>query len=282
VIWERTLEGTGGDAIHAPPLATESMVVVGATVGDVNQREGRRDAYFALDATTGASRWIAQFERHPDNGVILTQAPAQHGDVIVIHELSLVGDIARPAGIDVATGALRWKSAIGNDVLVDGVLVGVDLVRQSPQDPLAAIALDASTGQTLWRQPQLRGRPIADLDRRHVLYTSTQVIAVDPRSESSRWSVPVADESPRPILFKFAASVDDTHTLVFTTTPLSNASTPKTNLQLIDVTTAEVLAEVDHDFFTAGYAIVGDNVFLIGATGPADPSPIIGYRLIRR
>jgi outer membrane protein assembly factor BamB len=282
VTWERTLEGTGGNAIHAPPLATESMVVVGATVGNVDQREGRKDAYFALDARTGTRRWVTQFDRHPDNGVILTQAPVQHRDLVVVHQLSLIGDIARPAGIDAMTGALRWNSAIGNDVLVDGVLLGVDLVRQNPQDPLAAIALDASTGQILWRQPQLRGRPIVDLARRHVLYTSAQVIAVDPRSGSSRWSVPVADDLPRPILFKFAASVDDMHVLVFTTTPLSNVGTPRTNMQLINLTTGEVLADLDHEFFTAGYEIVGDNVFLIGSTGPTDPSPIIGYQLVRR
>jgi outer membrane protein assembly factor BamB len=281
LIWERTLEGTGGDAIHAAPLATDRLIVVGAMIGDVNRREGRKDAYFALDAKTGASRWIAQFDRHPDNGVILTQAPVRHRDLVVVHELSLLGDIPRPAGIDAETGKLRWNSAIGNDVLVDGVLIGYDLVRQSSQDPLAAIALDASTGQTLWRQPQLRGRPIADLDRRHVVYSGSQVVAVDPRSGASRWSVPVADELPRPILSKFAVSVDDTHILVFTTSPLSNVGTPRTNLQLINVANGEVLADLDHDFFTAGYEIVGDNVFLIGATGPADPSVVAGYRLVR-
>jgi hypothetical protein len=277
-VWERTLDGARGNAISAPPLAADDIVVVGAMVGDVEQRAGRTDSYFAFDAATGVSRWKTHFDRHADNGVILLQAPTRHENVVVVHEVSSRGQ-ARPAGVDALTGQVRWQSEIGNAVLVGDVLIGLDLVRADPQQPVVAKALSVRTGQTLWRDDQMRGSPFVDDPRRLAWLWGLQLAAVETRTGSVRWTVPIPPEASIGRAFRQVVSLDD-HVLLISTTPPSNVTQPRAVVQLLAIRTGAVVTHAEHDLFITMSRRVGDMIVLIGSKGPTHPSAVIGYRIV--
>ena len=279
-MWERTIAGTEQGQVHATPAANEEVVVVGV-IGD--RRSAVKDTYLAFEAGTGAPRWSVEFDRAPANIALwISQAPRLYENtLVVVHVANVPTDIARPAGLDLATGRVRWFSSIGNEVLIGDTLVGLDRVRDSPQQPLAAIGVDVLTGQTRWRDDALRTF-YSPLDASSPsAFVSDRFVLVDPRSGTRRLDVPLNDLSTERPLFRRGFVLDDSRAVTLTSTPQSNVTVASTSIQARDLSSGRALAAFNELGFATAHHVGGDLLVAVLARGPNEPSVIVAYRITR-
>lgn len=279
-VWERLVAGTEQGEVHASPAANDDVVVVGG-IGD--RRSAVRDTYAAFDATTGAPRWAAQFDRAPENIALrITQPPRLYENaVVVVHVATVLTDIARPAGIDLATGRVLWFASIGNEVLLDDTLVGLDRVRDSPQQLLAAIGVDVLTGQTRWRDSELRnGYWPLDVSS-HAAFVSDRFVVVAPRTGTRLLDVPLSGQSTDRPLFRRGFLLDDRKAVVLTTTPPTNVTVASTSIQTRDLDKGTTLAAFDQHGFATAHQLGDDLLVAVLARGPTEASVIVAYRITR-
>ncbi|HUP75441.1 MAG TPA: hypothetical protein VM282_20520 [Acidimicrobiales bacterium] len=190
-------------------------------------------------------------------------------------------DIARPAGLDLATGRVLWFSSIGNEVLIGDTVVGLDRVRDFPQLPLAVIGVDVLSGQARWRDADLRAA-YSPLDAASpAAFVSDRFVVVDPRSGTRRVDAPLADLSAERLLFRRGFVLDDSRAVIVTTSPQSNVSVANTSIQTRDLSNGRVLATFDEAGFATAHQVGGDLLVAVLARGPDEPSVIVAYRFTR-
>ena len=138
--------------ITSAPALASGLVLVGTWKGDV----------VALDAATGVLKWHASLGANGDElyggprGVV--------GSVVVSGSVAYAASgSCVAAAFDVQTGRTRWRRTIcstarNDDIFaspaVGGglVLIGISILGDRPTDRGREIALDASTGRTVWEQ----------------------------------------------------------------------------------------------------------------------------------
>ncbi|MEO5840646.1 MAG: PQQ-binding-like beta-propeller repeat protein [Acidimicrobiales bacterium] len=279
IAWQRPVAGTGQGEVHVSPAVNDTVVVVGG-VGD--RRRPVSDTYTAYEAGTGALRWTAQFDRDPANIPLwISQAPRLYENAVVVVQVATVlTDIARPAGLDVATGRVLWLSSIGNEVLIGDTLVGLDRVRDSPQQPLAAIGIDVLTGTTRWRDGSLRAFWPLEASSPAAL-VSDRFVVLDPRSGTHRMDVPLNDVPTNRPLYRRGFVLDGGKAVTVTSTPQTNVTTASTSIQTRDLDRGTTLAAFDEPGFAPTFKFGGDLLVAVLARGPNEQSVIVAYRITR-
>jgi outer membrane protein assembly factor BamB len=278
--WERAVPGTEHGSVHATPAANEHIVVIGG-IGD--RRVAVTDTYTGVDASSGAVRWTTTFDRAPANIALhIAQAPRLYEDAVAIVAVATVTtDIARPAGIDLTTGQVLWFAAIGNDALIGDTLVGLDRVRDSPQQPLAAIGVDVLTGTTRWRDLDLRNTYWPLDPSSPAAFVSDRFVIVDPRNGSRRLDVAIDNPMTERPLWQRGFLLDESNAVVLTTTPQSNVTAARTSIRSRDLAHGTVLAAFDQPGFAIAHELDDDLLVTVLAAGPGESSKVVAYRVTR-
>jgi outer membrane protein assembly factor BamB len=137
--------------ITSTPTLNGGLVYIGTWSGDV----------VALDATTGAMRWVAKLGANPDE--FYGQPRGVTSSIAVSNDVAYaVSGSCRAGAFDARSGATRWRRSIcsiaRNDdtyatpVVANGlVLFGIDILGDRPTDRGSLLALDARTGATRWQ-----------------------------------------------------------------------------------------------------------------------------------
>jgi polyvinyl alcohol dehydrogenase (cytochrome) len=167
VKWTAT---TAGD-VSATPAVVDGAVYFGDFGGML----------WKLDANTGAVIWSHSVPDYTGNtGDYARTSPSVAGDTLVVGVIRGPNPLGKPfpnmLGIDVTTGALRWKKQIhpdshaamtGSPVLVDDTII-TGVSANGASNPATAtfrgaiVALNAQTGDILWQSyslPDNFGRP---------------------------------------------------------------------------------------------------------------------------
>ncbi|MCZ7525455.1 MAG: PQQ-binding-like beta-propeller repeat protein [Acidimicrobiia bacterium] len=141
------------DTVTATPAVVDASVYVGDWSG----------TFYALDLETGEPRWTFRAEPRPllyAGQIVSSAAVADAGGVRTVY----FGGGDTLYALRAEDGALRWKHRLGEDrdddpteiesspVVVDGiVIVGWDVHNSSDGEPAGLAALDAATGEQVWR-----------------------------------------------------------------------------------------------------------------------------------
>ena len=184
-----TLDNVSG--VTSTPIVADGVVYLGDWTGHVR----------ALDAATGGELWAADLE-----------TPRVQASVALDQERVFAGAFdPRIVALDRETGDVLWETVVhdhatasifGSPIHVDGlVIVGIGGFEnmggtESPSFRGAIVALDATTGEELWRYWTTQGddtegagvsvwsTPAVDLDRGHIYFGTGQHYA-PPTSDRS-------------------------------------------------------------------------------------------------
>jgi hypothetical protein len=190
------------------------------------------------------------------------------GDVVVVHQGSQVADL-RPSGLSARTGEVLWHSHIGNEVLVGDTLVALDRVRDSPEQPLAAIGIDVRTGGTRWRDPTVRGwmgtaQPIDPF-----VFVSDRIVAIDAKSGQHVVDVPTQPPTNQRLFSRRGFLLEDRKAVVVSTTPQTNVTKAETIIEFLDLSTGTTTQSLREPAFAT-------SVFLVTTSSryswPEDPN----------
>lgn len=176
--------------------------------------------------------------------------------------------------------AALWFSSIGNEVLIGDTLVGLDRVRNSPQQPLAAIGIDVLTGTTRWRDGALRAFWPLEASSPAAL-VSDRFVVLDPRSGTRRMDVPLNDVPTNGPLYRRGFVLDGGKAVTVTSTPETNVTTASTSIQTRDLDRGTTLAAFDEPGFATTFKFGGDLLVAVLARGPNEQSVIVAYRITR-
>jgi outer membrane protein assembly factor BamB len=164
--------------------------------------------------------------------------------------------------LDAASGDALWQLDIGLVPAGPFVASGVAVVGLQDEQGLAAVGVDPTTGQIVWRTPLESSAPIATTDTVVILQTASQgpvadFRALDRETGSELWSTQVAVTSgdPGPL---FGASVDG-DTVVVLPGPVA-----------LDATTGEELWRLADDVGAGAIGPASDGVMAWG--GQDDPT----------
>jgi outer membrane protein assembly factor BamB len=275
IAWQVALRGAAD--VHVRPEADDEIVVIG-TVND--RRVQATDTYVAFDARTGARLWSTDFHRVPETLALAISRPPRLVDgVVVVNQGSLVADI-RPIGLDAKSGQVLWHSQVGNEVLVNDTLIALDRVRDSPEQPLAMIGIDARTGRTRWRDPTLRGWFATAQPSDPLVLVSDRVVAIDTRSGQRLIDVPTQQPTSQRLFSRRGFLLENQRAIVVSTTPQTNVTNAETIVEFLDLTTGATTQSVREPAFTTS-VFFGDDHFSILVAGGPQPSTLINYRVMR-
>jgi outer membrane protein assembly factor BamB len=175
LLWSKRLPPPGGRA--SLPLAVGSTVYVPTGLG----------LMIALDATTGAVRWLA----HVGSGFVSAfSAPAAaNGEIF-----AGVGDNLE--ALDATTGVVRWSAATGGPVWSTPTISDGTVYVGSNDD--SVYAFDAATGTPRWSAPTgdrvYTSSPVAAATDVYVGSLDNQVHAFDSATGAPSWSFLTADD----------------------------------------------------------------------------------------
>jgi outer membrane protein assembly factor BamB len=203
----------GGDVVwtYQTDATTIGHPTLANGVAYFNGIGGAQEAYYAVDAATGAPKWR----------FVSPSGIAFHTAAIDESTVYLPGDDGTLFALDAATGALRWQfqtgtAQVGTPALVDGTLY---FATESG----FAFALDPATGAERWRFQLDSGSGHAAIVVDGVYYLSTDASTVyaiggTGAAEASPTPAPAptgaaVSATGAPIAFVWAASGDDPHQL---------------------------------------------------------------------
>jgi outer membrane protein assembly factor BamB len=167
---------------------------------------------YAIDAASGATAWEQVI---PDSELALyydKHACADNTGVVAGGLYIAMGWTYRLHAFDLATGALRWSSAIepqhgvleakrqqlngAAPYLIDNdyrsLVAAGGVVVAAPRRVGKSVAFDLNTGRQLWTLDGLVQRCVVDGAERLLLATQRQVALIDPASGTALWTAPVA------------------------------------------------------------------------------------------
>lgn len=161
----------------ADPLVVDDLVIAPNADGQV----------YALDASNrGAEVWVfSPQEKERDNKPIWAK-PVLDGENIYV--ASMDGSIY---ALDVKSGTLVWKTALGNSMVSSPVL-GEDGTLYVGTFDSQVVAVDSEDGAELWRvdtDDWVWGSPALDGDTLYVTDLSGNMYALNSADGSQKWSV---------------------------------------------------------------------------------------------
>jgi WD40 repeat protein len=161
-LWSSRYDGPSSQSDIARDIAVSpdgrTFFVTGESQGGAEVDEQYGYATVALDAATGARRWVARFE----NGNSEAVAISPDGSTVFVTGAGLLPQAAATAAYDASTGAELWKrqyagpsgqfgSASSLAISPGGTtlyVTGVDGPDQN--ENMLLLAYDASTGESVW------------------------------------------------------------------------------------------------------------------------------------
>jgi outer membrane protein assembly factor BamB len=177
LLWQHIWEAPEDE--NTPSLAVSNGLLLVGNAG-CQSASDPNGTLRALDVTTGKQRWSQTFDTPVDTLVVDRGVVAVGGDS--------ESDLPTVRGLDVTTGRLRWTLPrfTSPGVSSHGRLL---LTRTTAAQ---MVAVNVTTGKSLWTKPQKWYAEMATADRFFVTNGAGTLISLDATTGASQWTAPRA------------------------------------------------------------------------------------------